>query len=327
MSSSSFVKVRGNQFVLSDDESQIIKLKGSNFQTPYHPHFFFKQFDFDWVKQGMEQVEALGMNCVRQIIRSSHPNYVHALAPYLDIAEQHGVRAYLIPGWPHVYAKEGTAEDAANMEFIKNLVGQVKDDPRVLAWDMANEPDWISHEAWQWDQDRAAAAKRLRWFKRMIEAIKEIDSRHPISVGATFNYSFWMPEQPFTLESIVDFVDFHYYRRNSREHWLGERIQQMKQHTQKPILIGEFGFPTDPNFHIHGEPEHNEELQTEMYNRYISEIASEDIVGFIQWTLTDCIPGEPENPQEGTYGILRMDLSWKPAAELIRDVYSGTKAW
>ena len=322
-----FLKIKGDQFVSSEDESKIVKLKGTNFQTPYHAHFFFERFDFDWVERGMEQVEALGMNCVRQLIGPKHGDYVAAFAQYLDIASKHGVRVYGIPGWPHKYADERTLEDKENLEFLKNLIQPVKDDPRVLAWDMTNEPDWVSHDAWQWDQDREEADRRLRWFRRMIESIKEIDSNHPISVGATFNYSFWMPDKPFTLESIVDFVDFHYYRRNNRSHWLGDRIRETKEHTDKPILVGEFGFPTDPDFHIHGEPEHNEELQHEAYERYITDIAAEDIVGFIQWALTDCISGDPDNPQEGTYGIVHMDLRWKPAAGLIKNIYQATSDW
>lgn len=322
-----FLRINGDQLVLSDDESQVVKLKGTNFQTPYHPHFFFKEFDWDWVERGMEQVELLGMNCVRQLLNRSHPDYIDALQKYLGIAERHGVRAYVIPGWPHKYAEEGTIEDKANIEFIESLVSSVKDDPRVLAWDMANEPDWVSHEAWQWDQDREAADRRLRWFRRMIEKMKEIDANHPISIGATFGYSYWLPDRPFTLESIVDFVDFHYYRRNSREHWLGDVIRQVKEHTDKPILIGEFGFSTCPTYSTPGEPVHNEGIQLEMYRRYLTDIEDEGLVGFIQWALTDCNPGNPWETEEGCYGILRMDLSWKPAAEHIRDAYQATMAW
>lgn len=319
-----FVKTAGNMLVL-ERSGATVRLKGTNFQTPYHPHFFFTRFDFDWVERGMAQVEALGMNCVRQLIGVRHGDYVGAFTKYLEVAERHKVRVFAIPDWPHKYAEKGTLEDKANLEFVRELVGAVKDDPRVLAWDMANEPDWVSHDAWQWDQDRPEAERRLKWFARMKEEIKKIDSNHPISVGATFNYSYWMPDRPFTLESIVDFVDFHYYRRNNREHWLGERIRQMKEHTDKPIIIGEFGFPTDPTFHIHGEPEHNEELQLEFYRRYIADITTEGIGGFIQWALTDCNPGLPEETSEGTYGILRMDMSWKPAAELIKAGYVATR--
>lgn len=322
---SGFLSVKDRQLVLSDDESKIVKLKGANFQTPYHPHFFFKEFDWDWVKRGMEQVEGLGMNCVRQIVRSSLQDYVQVFGQYLNIAEQHGVRAYVILGWPHLYADEGTPEDRENLEYMRNLVESVKDDPRVLAWDLTNEPDWVSHQAWEWTMDIPAATKRMHWFKRMIDEIKEIDPNHPISCGTNFCYTQWSPEVPFSLESIVDFVDFHYYRRNNRSYWLDERIRQMKEHTTKPILIGEFGFPTYPDFHIHGEPEHNEELQVEYYRHYITDIAKEDISGFVQWALTDCVPGNADEPDEGTYGIVRMDLSWKPAAEMIRDIYQATK--
>lgn len=322
-----FLEVRGDGFVLSDDESRTVRLKGTNFQTPYHPHFFFREFDFDWVRCGMAQVELLGMNCVRQLVNEHHPRYVEAFGKYLDIAEQHGVRVYVIPGWPRKYASDGTREDHANLEFIGRLTEAFGDDPRVIGWDLANEPDWVSHDAWQWDQDRPEAERRLVWFAKMIERIRETDRNHPVSVGATFNYSYWLPDHPFTLESIVDFVDFHYYRRNYRESWLGEEISRMRSRTNKPIIIGEFGFPTDPTFSIAGEPEHNEELQAEMYRRYITDIESADISGFVQWALTDCHPGVPEETSEGTYGILRMDLSRKPAAELIRDIYRVPRVW
>lgn len=323
----SFVKTNGDQFVLSDDESQVVKLKGSNFQTPNHPHFFFDRFDFDWVERGMSQVASLGMNCVRQVVGDDQDSHMEALAKYLAVAERYGVRVYLIPGWPHKYAEEGTLDDRENIEFIRRFVELVRDDHRVLAYDLVNEPDWISNDVWQWDQDRATAAHRLRWLRRMAEKLRELDPNHAVSAGATFSYSYWLPEEPFTLESIVDFVDFHYYRRNYRESWPGDEIRRMKSFTDKPIVVGEFGFPTDPSYSIEGEPEHNEELQVEMYARYIRDISAADIVGFLQWALTDCKPGIAHQRTEGTYGILRMDMTWKPVASLIRDSFRAATCW
>lgn len=65
----------------------------------------------------------------------------------------------------------------------------------------------------------------------------------------------------------------------------------------------------------------------EMYASYITDIKKEDISGWIQWALTDCNPGNPSETEEGTYGIVRMDLSWKPAAELINKIYQVEKLW
>jgi len=69
---SGFLVVSGDRFTLNGDRRREVRLKGTNFQTPYHPHFFFRSFDFGWVERGMEQVRALGMNCVRQLVSADH---------------------------------------------------------------------------------------------------------------------------------------------------------------------------------------------------------------------------------------------------------------
>jgi len=178
---------------------------------------------------------------------------VEALQAYLRIAERNGVRAYLIPGWPHRYAAPGTLEDARNLDFIKEIASAARDDQRVLAWDMATNrlgkpPDLAvgpgSRGGGQTahlvrTDDREAQGDRpqpphLRWDHLQLLLLASA--------------------KPFTLESIVDFVDFHYYRRNYRESWLADEIRRVREHTDKPIIVGEFGFPTDPGFSIHGEP-------------------------------------------------------------------------
>jgi len=64
--------------------------------------------------------------------------------------------------------------------FLKELVGGHKDDPRVLAWDLCNEPFAYScpREAIP-DIDRAESA----WLKSLRDACKELGAKAPITIG------------------------------------------------------------------------------------------------------------------------------------------------
>lgn len=321
--SSEFLTIQGNRFTL---DGQPVNLKGTNYQDPASPWSPFEKWHPDAAERGLAAAEELGMNCARLWSRAGADDGVPKLLQFLDIAERHGIRAYVVPPWPdHKQGVERFSDDPRFFAFIGEYFGALRDDPRILAWDLMNEADWVSDEAWQWTMSLPDAERRLRWFQRVIAAIKEVDANHPISMGATFSYSLWKPAAPFTLESLVDFADFHYYRRNYRESTLAEEIRAVKSHTDKPIICGEFGFSSDPDFSTKGEPVHNEPLQAEMYDEYLRDCEQEDIAGLMQWCLVDYL-GAYGNGEE-RHGILRTDYSRKPAADVFAERFPVDSAW
>jgi endo-1,4-beta-mannosidase len=340
--SSSFLTIEGNRFML---DGRAVRLKGTNYQDPASPWSPFQQWSPDAAKRGLAAAAELGMNCARLWSRAGADDGVPKLLQFLDIAERHGIRAYVVPPWPNtdfvILSRAQRGEESRSGEilrcaqddsldpgtaaFIADYFGALRDDPRILAWDLMNEADWVSDEAWQWTMSPPDAERRLRWFQRVIAAIKEADANHPISMGATFSYSLWRPAEPFTLESLIDFADFHYYRRNYRESTLAEEIRAVKAHTDRPIICGEFGFSSDPNFSTKGEPVHNEPLQAEMYDEYLRDCEQEEIAGLMQWCLVDYL-GAYGNGEE-RHGILRTDYSRKPAADVFARRFPVDSAW
>lgn len=324
----SFVTVSGSRLMLGDRE---VKLKGINYDDPDSPWAAFKRWNPDAAREGLALAASIGINSVRVESREDTGDMVPKLAEFLDIAQEHGIRVYAVPNWPHTFPdpqsvpEPGTLEDEENLDFVKRFFGAFRDDPRIIGYDLLNEADWISHEHWQWEQEPETAAKRLVWFRRMYDAIKEVDENHLVTMGATFSYSYWRPSQPFTLESFVDLVDFHYYRRNYRESTMREEIRRVKEHTGKPIILGEFGFSSCPKFSTKGEPVHSEEMQERMYREYISDCVAEDISGVMPWNLIDY--REELHDGESLHGLFRIDGSPKPAALLYGRELQVEKLW
>ncbi|NTU55223.1 MAG: cellulase family glycosylhydrolase, partial [Anaerolineales bacterium] len=68
-------------------------------------------------------------------------------------------------------------EMALNAErlLLKTVVGALKDHPGVWMWNLGNEPDLF---AWPDTSEEGAT-----WTKEMVGLVKEIDQKHPVTVG------------------------------------------------------------------------------------------------------------------------------------------------
>lgn len=325
----SFVQIEGNRFVLADGPVRLkgsnyisVRLKGTNYQGPTNPFNTFTHWAGDEVVASHIGLCAdLGMNVVRVGVPwGEKGERLPLILRFLELCRERGLRLYPALCYPRRFAPAGTLEDALNKVYLRELVGTLAGEPGIVAWDLGNELDHIDHERWQWGMDLDEAARRLDFIRRMAEEIRRLDGRHPVSMGSTFSYSYWIPEKPFPLLEVVDFVDFHYYRRNYRTSTLAEEVAAVRERTDKPILLGEIGRSSDPNFHTAGEEENDEEIQADSYRRYIADVAASDAVGFLQWTLFDYVMYEEA---ESFYGIHRVDGTPKPAAEVVRTAYQA----
>jgi len=310
-----YIEILGDQFYY---DGKVFKVKGSNYRSRTHPWDMFDFFNRHEVDMQVEKAAELGINVLR--LADTKNAKLNDIIYFLDICDKFNVKVYFCLSYPYKYAN-AAEKMKENKKYLKTIVGHLRSSTIILGWDLCNEGDWINDTYWHWGMKLDVAKERLRWFKTIREEIKEIDDTHPISFGATFSYSYWIPSEPFcfTLESIVDFIDFHFYKRNYRETTLIAEINKIKRITSKPILLGEVGFTTDTQYSTPGELQHNEELQRAAYEEFITAVKETNIAGMVQWCLIDH-PGCSENSCEDYYGILREDFSLKPAGLLYKEI-------
>ena len=316
-----WLQVRGDRFAMN---GMPVRLKGVNFQTRNTPWRVLEAYDRDAVETGLDDAASLGCNCARLYVGLHDPAQHARFADFLDLAGQRGIRLYPCFAWHGTFGMPPIEpmRARAGFEELRAFAGTHRADPRIFAYDIINEPDWFSHELWQWGMHPQAAEICIDWLAAAAEAIRSADGGHPVSVGLIFNYSWWTPEPARRLIDVMDFVDFHYYHRTYRDRSLAEAIREVKARTNKPILVGEFGNSSDPAYSTEGEPEHGEGIQGGIYRGYARDLAGEPAAGWVQWSLYD-YTDRPRADGENFYGILRGDRSWKPAALAYRDLFAA----
>lgn len=116
--------------------------------------------------------------------------------------------------------KHGEAPDYAFLPYMRRIVGEHREDPRILVWDLCNEPfnngdknllqDWLTHT---------------------YQLCKRLGATHPIGVSVQIR-----PEYLERVVKISDVLLIHPYGARDKE--LGEVISYAREHG-KPLLATE----------------------------------------------------------------------------------------
>ncbi len=283
-----FVKDQGIALVLN---GQPIKLKGHNFYPYQNPWAAMWQ---NW--QGAEvaaevgQAAILGDNVLRVLVPYGpttgwtdaqtgqvSPVYLSELRQMVQIAADQGMKLIITlfdfyNGWPAL----GSPEEAANLTYLNTIVGAFASDDRVLAWDIHNEPDFYT----RWTQQKQPDAV-LDWTARMRKAILQIDGNHLITVGVGFYEDIWYQDsQGRSFASLSDYISLHSY--NALD--LGNEVFHISEHTSKPILLEETGWPTGPTIQ---DTNFTEAEQLKVYQLAIQTVTQQNLVGLLGWVLRD----------------------------------------
>ena len=185
------------------------------------------------------------------------------------------------------------------------IVQRYRDEPAILAWDLRNEGD-IDYGSR--DGPLLASFPRwqvLDWLADVSFKVKFLDSNHLITAG-------WMTDAVATAP-YVDFVSFHHWWDGAD---LRRRIADMRNATDKPLLVEEFGYST---LSI------SENEQAKNIQEIVETTEDESVMGWLIWTAFDfpldatCMPPacpDQENPQH-YYGIWHSDYTPKPAADMV----------
>ena len=305
---SPFLVVQGNQLLY---RGQSILLKGFNLEI------FADNGDTIWrdywnyrskLRGLLDRARNMGSNTFRVIFPDnslrlesdgSVPNQeLDKLDDFLAGLAERGMGAIVTVFNRHNYATANRTTDARKVTSFVSRFGQ---DPRVIMWDIANEPTM--------DDSRSLT---LEWLERMREAFDQANPAQPITIGADFHYALtWTDGIRRTMIDLSDVVSIHCYGRfkpgvtpvtdpsdnrvNYRdETFCGGTIHYIRNNTSKPILLEEFGWPdTDsgnwPPAHpwgIYNFPETPDSMDA-MYREALNAIAAQGSVGAIQWTLQD----------------------------------------
>lgn len=200
----------------------------------------------------------------------------------------------------------GTPGYERDLAYIRTLVGAFANDDRIAIWDVHNEPD--HYGAWG---DRQAEV--LNWLGRMADEIHRVAPRQLVTVGMGQTQNLWQlgsdGRRPIDYS---DVVSAHVYDPGPA----ATQLDELRTHTGKPLLVEEFGWPTDPQCQA---PNYTEATQAQLYRDVVG-LARERTSGVLAWTLRDYdyAPTMRWDSREEHYGLYRADGTLKPAADALR---------
>ncbi|MDB5080960.1 MAG: hypothetical protein JWP00_2884 [Chloroflexi bacterium] len=319
-----FMAVQGDRLVVN---GKPVTLKGSNYYNLGNSYAgMWLYWDSDLAREGLKQAAALGNNSVRILVPFASmygwtyadrgnviPEYLDRLRQFIQIAGEYQIGVIVTLFDFEDVSGPGTKEEVWHRQYARDIVTAFKDDDRVIAWDLHNEPD--NYGDWA---GRNNAEPTLVWLYRMREYIKSLDPNHLITVGMGRRDSFSrQSSQGFTVLDLSDFVSHHSYNADA----LAEEIYELQEKTgrQKPIILGEMGWPTGPVF----SKNFTEAIQLEKYKKTLEIAKAHNIAGVMQWMLFDTEPtgGPPWDDHASYYGLIRRNGGMKPAAKVWQSDY------
>jgi hypothetical protein len=204
------------------------------------------------------------------------------------------------------FARPGSDDERQDFAYLRELIGNFAGDDRILAWDLHNEPDQYSR--WQ-DGDQARV---LAWLGRMADEVHRLAPNHLVTVGMSNYENLWVrgPDGRRVVD-YSDVVSVHIYDAGAAQ----RALEAVRAHTDRPILVEEFGWPTGPTCMRN----YSEEVQAGLY-RDVLAAAQGRAAGVVAWTLRDYDAGPTDrwDSFEEHFGLFRPDDSLKPAAEAFR---------
>jgi hypothetical protein len=202
----------------------------------------------------------------------------------------------------------GTQAEAANLDYLRRLIGNFAGDERILAWDLHNEPD--HYERWA---RKGEAPQVLDWLGRMADEVHRLAPNHLVTVGmGQYENLYARGPDGRRVVDYSDLVSVHIYNAADA----ARQLDEVRRNTGKPILLQEFGWPTGPECAVRGYTE----AQQEQVYRATLEAAGGRVAGVMAWTLRDYDPGPTYrwSTREEYYGLVRPDGTLKPAAAHLR---------
>ena len=337
-----FVHVAGSSLYY---QGKLITLKGTNYWLSTQSGVgTWAVWDGPMIKAELDAARQLGVNTIRigipydqeqglevvwgagcgdnpdiRVNPCDHVNgpIANEMKQFLQIASGYNMKViFTLFEWSNKFPQPNTDEYRKQLNYLQGVVTPFVDDDRVIGWDLHNEPE--NYDVWRLDNH---SDQVLAWISNIASVVRGMDKRHLLTVGVADYRSLWLGTEGSRLVDIVDFVSFHCYDAGG----LHTQIEAVKAHTQKPVVLGEMGWPTGPASLSKPEAVYDEPTQQFLYRVMLPEVSSNSLAGVIQWTLEDNPLGTPKHYIKPTtsawFGLVRRDGSFKPAAADFRDMY------
>ncbi|SFD04555.1 cellulase family glycosylhydrolase [Algibacter pectinivorans] len=251
-----------------------LNIKGINYYPQATPwNMYGDDFSKDTISKDFKIIKDAGLNAVRLFVQyedfgkaSVEYKKLEKLKHTLDAAEEQQLKVVLTLF--DFYGDYSVLNWTLNQKHATTIVNSVKNHNALLAWDIKNEPNL----------DFKSRGKDLviAWVDHMIDLVKSLDDKHPVTVG-------WSnTESASILKDKVDFISFHYYEDLSD---FDEAINKMKTEIpNKPLVLQEFGLSSYRGI---WNPFGNSENDQMAYYKLAQEKFKTHNLQFMSWTLYD----------------------------------------
>jgi len=295
-----------------------LRLKGSNLEGNRHTsNTIWRQY-WSWRDEtawDLDQAKAMGSNVVRLLFPdnaidldsagAAQPYELDKLEDALVLLDARGMGALVTVFNRHDYANADRARDANK---IASFLARFGADARVLLWDIVNEPQPMGNPD--------VRGRVLEWLGAMRDTFDALGHAQPVTIGAVGHYDVVIAEGHRSIIDLSDVVSVHCYGRsnptatpgvldgvNYQDGYCKASMQYIRNHTTKPILLEEFGWPDRES--KAWPPSHPWRIfetprtpagQNAMYAEILAAVDQVRAVGAIQWALED-------TPEDG-FGLL-----------------------
>lgn len=242
-------------------------LRGFNYtpSTAANDIAFWRDYDEALVERELSCAQRLGLNSARPflayVVYQQEPEaFLARLRHFVRAAHARGISVMPVV-WDSCFDETEPTFGTTENKWIANpgvqnlgpafwpegerycaaLVETLADEPGLLLWDVMNEPtmtSWVNSEWLNAHEEIRAERIQTIWnfVHRFCQVMKELDPRHPITVGVAYAHE---------LEKVgahVDVLSFHDYRatRSAIRAQIDE-ARAFAQRFQKAILVSEIG--------------------------------------------------------------------------------------
>jgi hypothetical protein len=214
---------------------------------------------------------ALGMNAMRVFLHDllwtqDSAGLLARMDRFLGIAERHRIRIMFVffdgvwdphpypgrqrPPRPHIHNSgwlqspglvilRDPARHEALKPYVQGVLRRFRDDPRVLAWDLFNEPDNKNTDAYGGIElpDKAERAHGL--LAKAFAWAREVAPSQPLTAGTWLDYQGWKRNPPIYQFMLAnsDIITFHNYGPPDD---MAKQVAEMKAAFDRPLLCTEY---------------------------------------------------------------------------------------
>lgn len=204
-------------------------------------------FDPATIDRELGWAEQLGFNSVRVFLHNllwteDREGLLKRMDQFLAIADKHHIAVMFVPldgvwdphpkigkqhepkphvhnsGWvqsPGVEILKDPARHDELKDYIQGVIGHFKDDKRVLAWDIFNEPDNPNHPAYEKEEIANKADMAFLLLKKSFTWAREVNPSQPITAGVWQRGRWGATDRMLLMEKFMfehsDIITFHNY--------------------------------------------------------------------------------------------------------------------